>query len=647
MTYRLASLACALFGALVIWGPGEGHAAAWERQWLSTVEPVLDRHCVKCHGGVRQRGGLDVRSLENLLRGGSEGPAVVPGNPAESRIVRYTHPGAETQMPPDGRPLLSGSEQNALRAWIASLPSFKPPMTEGESAASTYVKWLKAQSKPEWNPNPRLGIDEVIDGFVRRGWRERKVHPAKPAPEEAFVRRVYLDLAGRIPTVSEARHYVQDKSPRKRERLVNDLLAAESYAQRMRDVFDAALMSRGNEAVMKGRAGAKWHEFLERSFRENRPWNEMVRAMVVARGSTEEDRGAHWFLYERKDNHQTVAEALAPIAYGIRMDCAQCHNHPLSWEIEQRHYWGMVAALKRSKNVESAAGPGVAESAVGGFISFMNLKKESQPALLAFPDGKEIQEVRPGANEKEEDLPDLYVVPPPAGKQKPEQPSIPKISRRTLLADSISRENPLLARAFVNRMWALLLGRGLVHPLDSMDSKHPASHPGLLDWLSRDFEQSGFDVKRLVRGIVLSLPYRLDSKMPGSRVAPPPESFAAGLEKPLTAEQLFASVRVVAGRHGQPLSAQENAFLETLTGRFPDVWNPEYQFTLQQAMFLSNNPGLHRLLSSGPAEEGLEALFERVLGRAPMEQERRELARRKSGLVLWALVTSPEFLLNH
>jgi hypothetical protein len=118
---------------------------------------------------------------------------------------------------------------------------------------------------------------------------------------------------------------------------------------------------------------------------ENRPWNETVRGCVGGTGEAPESKGASWFLYERRNNHQGIAEAVAPVVYGTKIDCAQCHDHPLAREIKQAHYWGLVAAFNRSKNVDG--GNVVGESAIGGFINFTNLKKESQPAVVTLLNG--------------------------------------------------------------------------------------------------------------------------------------------------------------------------------------------------------------------------------------------------------------------
>ena len=119
------------------------------------------------------------------------------------------------------------------------------------------------------------------------------------------------------------------------------LLAANAYAVRMRQLWDVILMGRpkrGNQEDRRKQNG--WWTFLETAFRTNRPWNESVRDLLVARPDKPESNGASWFLYERHNEHQAIAEAVAPVVYGTRIDCAQCHDHPLVREIKQGHYWG-------------------------------------------------------------------------------------------------------------------------------------------------------------------------------------------------------------------------------------------------------------------------------------------------------------------
>jgi hypothetical protein len=348
-----------------------------------------------------------------------------------------------------------------------------------------------------------------------------------------------------------------------------------------------------------------------------------------------------------------MAEAVAPEIYGTRIDCAQCHDHPLAREIKQAHYWGLVAAFNRSKNVEGAE-PAVAESAVGGFINFTNLKKESQPAVIAMLNGPTIEETRPAPDAKQDDTPDGYV--DPKAKVK-----VPKFSRRAALADAATIDNPLLARSFVNHAWAILFGRGIVHPVDEINSKHPASHPELLEWLAKDFADHHYDMRRLIRGIVLSHGYQLAA--PGQD-SPPPEAFAAAMEKPLIAETLLRSTEIATGVPNDDPKMRE-AFVDS----FPDVLPRVVRTTIQQAMFVANSPDFAGFFRPAPGsaveqiaampkpEDRVREVFRRALVRPPeadeLTQGVRFLQNSKGspadavGQLLWALATGPEFITNH
>jgi hypothetical protein len=226
----------------------------------------------------------------------------------------------------------------------------------------------------------------------------------------------------------------------------------------------------------------------------------------------------------------------------------------------------------------------------------------------------------------------------------------------------VTKDNPLLMRAFVNRTWAQFFGRGLVHPVDEINSRNRASHPALLEWLTRDFTEHGGDVKRLVRAIVRSRAWQR-AAWSGEGEAPPAQHFAAFAERPLPAETLARSVELVLGR-----SVSDAGFHAEVAAKFPDVMPREYLATTQQAMFLTNAPAVAALLS---AEGGTAAVlareadpgvvvrrsFEAVLGRGPDADEAAGAqafleklgARRESAVrsLLWALVCGPEFLTNH
>ncbi len=216
------------------------------------------------------------------------------------------------------------------------------------------------------SPFGSASIAARIDREIGGGYSKHGVEPASLCSDEDFVRRVYLDLAGRIPTVAERNSFIADPSPSKRLACIDGLLAGEDYVQNFTDTFDSVLMGRGNRGKVAERRKL-WRPYLEDVFRSNRPWDQVARELLLARPETPEQAGAVWYLFERQDNAQAIAEAVAPAFFGIRIDCAQCHDHMIASEIRQQHYWGLVAFLNRSKNQKTDAGPRISESDIGGF----------------------------------------------------------------------------------------------------------------------------------------------------------------------------------------------------------------------------------------------------------------------------------------
>lgn len=650
--------------------------------WGAHIEPILAKNCFKCHGETKQKGHLDLRSLEAAMKGGDNGSAVLAGQPDQSPLLQRVHPMAEGHMPPGQGQQLSVDEIELLRLWVERLPRPAGPVSGSSKLAAAdkpQATLLQIATAVKWEPPAGMSRDQAVDFLIQRGWQDRKVIPTGRCDDATFVRRVYLDLFGRIPTVDEAAGFVADKNSAKRGALVDRLLASEEYAQHMADVMDVVLMGRQANEPPKRRRGKrddgdgaqvkkKWEGYLESAFAENRPWNKVVYDLIDARPQKADDAGAVWFLYQRQENYQAMAEAVGPLAFGVQIGCAQCHSHPLAREIGQQHYWGLVAAFNRSKNAGAPGGAGLAESAVGGFVNFTNLKKESQPALLALLTDQTIAEDRPADGAKEDDSADKYAIAPGDKHETPGTLATPKFSRRQKLAEAVTQDNPLLARAMVNRVWAMLMGRGLVHPVDEMDSRHPPSHPELLAWLARDFEAQGYDIRKLVRLIVLSDAYQLAGGV-ADPIASPPEAFARALERPLSAEAIHRSLLVATGRFTDEGEAKSAPLAQTLAKTFPDLFASEYNASLQQAMFLSNNPLLDELLRpeaddttaallklSSPIER-VNRAFAICYGRLPNAEEQQQAiayldahsTNPEAGVrqLLWAMLCSAEFLMNH
>lgn len=543
------------------------------------------------------------------------------------------------------------------RLLLAAILTAAPAIAAGMASAS---------QAPAADAASSVEMTRAIDQLVEHRRQEKQVAAAAVCDDRTFARRVYLDLAGRIPTPDEADRFAADPATEKRAALVDRLLAGPEYGRHMRDVFDVVLVGRPAPERRRRRgpeAGGfrnEWLGYLERSFNENRPWDRMMADMLRARPESEKDRGAVWFLYSRQEKYQDIAEAISPAVFGVQIQCAQCHDHPLSAEIKQKHYWGLVAFFNRGKNKTTKLGPRVAESAIGGFSEYATLTGESRKSELTFLGVDLVPEQRPEGDAKQVDAPDLYrPLPDNAG----DEPPVPKFSRREAFVDQVVRPNPLVARAAVNRFWALLMGRGLVHPVDKMDSTHPPSHPELLDRLAADFQRGGYDVKRLARAITLSRPYQLEARVtPGAQ----PEDFAYGLEKPLTAEMLHRSLLTAAtGR----TDAEDAELRAGLTEAFPDVFAEEQISTGRQAMFLSNNALVQKLVQPGggntaerlaaiadPAARVREA-FRVAYAREPAPDElveavaflkaRADRPQQATAQLWWAILSGAEFRFNH
>lgn len=653
----------------------EAQADAWDAH----VRPLLESKCLKCHGGVKQKGGLDLRSLPSILEGGETGPAVVPGKPDTSLLFELIQPGADPHMPPKGEPLTS-EETLLMRVWIEGLDG----------------KTIEANAQvevPAWAPPEGTTLTEAIDLQLEAGWQKESVQPAAVCDDETYVRRAYIDLIGRIPTASERSGFLQNPASDKRAALVSRLMESAEFPRHMSEIFDTVFLRRDSDGQSRrgDRQSNKWFDYLSWAFSTNRAWDQMAADLLLARPGSKEESGASWFLAEKKDDPNIMATEAARTLLGKQIQCAQCHDHPVSPEIEHKHYWGMVAFFKRSFRVKTPEGIRVAESATGGYSEYKDLGGQSFEAELAFLNGKTLPEERNEGPEAAE----LYTVAPPDSyfeqvakkdddkkkdKKKrrgpPEMPvlPVPKQSRRALLSQEIINDNPDFAAAAVNRFWAYLTGRGLVHPVDQMDSAHPASHPQLLAWLAREFAANGYDARRLIAGIMASKAYQLDSAHPAQR-PPLPQTFARMVPKPLPAESLYRSLLVAAGNapeaDGTFKDIDTDQYRRLLIERFPALFPEVVSPNVGQSLFFTNNPLVQELISATDAdvpenttarmiaetnhEARTRLAFEQVLGRAPDSEElaqavayfeNRPANTAAAEQLLWALIAGSEFRFN-
>ncbi|HXG08232.1 MAG TPA: DUF1553 domain-containing protein [Gemmataceae bacterium] len=487
---------------------------------------------------------------------------------------------------------------------------------------------------------------------------------AAPAADAEFLRRAYLDLAGRIPSVQEARDFLADPAPDKRAKVIDRLLDSPDYPRRMQELFHVMLMERLGDHP-------EWTRYLQKSFEANKPWDQMAREILNPITEDESLQGAAFFYTKRLENfgqnpvdYPGLTRDVGRLFLGKDLRCAECHDHIFIAEYKQEDFQGLFAIYRNTVLVDPKK-PAVGEQLMTKKLEYSSVfRKVPKSTGPRIPGGKEIE--IPVLKKGEE-----YVKPP---DRKTRFPGIPRFSPLAELAKQLpTASNPAFSRNIVNRLWFILMGRGLVHPLDLHHAENPPSHPELLDLLAKEFVEHRFDIKWLLRELALSQTYQRSSVLPEGVKELPPESFLVANEKRLSAEQLLASMLEATGMRERVLGNKGTA--EAARAKFVKAFanperEPEEEFnpSLKAALFVLNDdlvlswltpqPGnlidrLSKLEDSQVAEE----LYLSVLTRRPTVEEQAEVAdylhknasRRAVALghLAWALLASTEFCVNH
>lgn len=519
-------------------------------------------------------------------------------------------------------------------------------------------------------PSAELSIPAVIDQLLEAELAKRNVVPAARADDRTILRRTTLDLAGRVPTIAEQAEFAAQSPSERRDLLVERLMQSPDFAYHLRNEWDAMLMP-------ANQSNGEWKEYLLKVARENRGWDQVFSDMLIAKDTDDERKGALRFLKVRGNSLDDLTNDTSALFFGVSINCAKCHDHPLVEDWKQDHYFGLQSFFARTYVTRSQR---LAEKPWEE-VKFKTTKGEEKTARLMFLTGMEVVEPvverdeaqRKADNEEVKRQRDDDKAPPP-----PEPAFSPRLE---LVKLALAPENrSFLARSIVNRTWARLMGRGLVHPVDQLHSANPASHPELLDWLERDFETHGFDVKRLIRGIVSSESYARSSRWTQEGETPAPELFALMPVRPLTPRQLSLALSLVSSHPDRFQSVLQQASwapareqLENqsngLAGSF-EYPGEHFQVSVTEALMFSNGARIQNeylrdggdrligwLLSRSTDDEAVSSAFQAILAReaepAELEFFREYLTarsdRRLAALqqVVWALLTSPEFRFNH
>ena len=335
-----------------------------------------------------------------------------------------------------------------------------------------------------------------------------EIHPGPESPlctDGEFLRRVYLDLVGRIPSAEEARKFLADPSPEKRTEIVDQLLAHPAYAQHMAQVVDLMLMERRADKYVKK---AEWNSYLLTSFQQNKPFNQLAHEILAADGVDEKVRGPAKFYLDREAEPNLITREVGRMFFGMDLQCAQCHDHPSIDDYYQADYYGLFAFVSRSYLFQpDKKKPAVLAEKAEGDAKFKSVFTEEEGSTLPrLPGSVEIDE----PNFAKEDA--YQVKPDP--KKKEVRP-IPKHSRRQELANrATDGSNRVFNRNLANRLWAHMMGRGLVHPVDQHHSDNPPVQPQLLELLADELAKSKFDVKSMLRQLALSRTYQRSVDLP-------------------------------------------------------------------------------------------------------------------------------------
>jgi hypothetical protein len=500
-------------------------------------------------------------------------------------------------------------------------------------------------------------LTRAIDTEIDRRLAERKIPVSPPADDAEFLRRVTLDLTGRIPTYRRTVQFLESSDPDKRRRLIDELLASPAFAQHFATVWRNLLAPPDPVGNTKAKGNRDtFSPWLAEQFQRGRGWDRIVRDLLTAEGPLK-DTPQNAFLMANADNFQPLPERVAGSAaalfWGLQLRCAECHNHPFTaWK--QTDFWATAAFFGRLR-FTGFKGPGVPSlvevepEKVRGTVG-IEIGPLSGKAAGQFVEARFLQGATPPL--------------PARGALRPD-----------FAAWAASADNPWFARATANRVWAHFMRRGLIESLDDLESSEP-SHPELLQKLARELIAGDFRLDHLARAICNSQAYQRSSRpLPGNE--DDHESYSRMALVPLSPEALYDSLAVVmavdknaqwgkgkntAKREGTPTWPARDEFARAFrsqgqTGSGVAMGLPQLLELLNGPLLNQGAPVVEKLAATNSDHAaGLTELYLTVLSRRPGAEEVRVLSayldRRKDARVgyrgvLWMLLNSGEFALNH
>jgi len=610
-------------------------SAARPIDFTRDIKPILQISCVRCHARGRDRGGFSIETRERMLKGGDDGPALVPGDSASSHLIALVAGLDPDEVMPKKGSRLTSEQIGLLRAWIDQGAAWDPEVSFARPAPQNLVP--RAPDLPSDASLPANPVDRLLVSY----FAQHDPTPARLSGDRQFIRRATLDIVGELPTPEEVRVFVAERQIRKRDRLVARLLGDDRrYAQHWLSFWNDLLRNdyRGTGYIDGGRENIT--AWLYAALANNLAYDRFVAALVNPTPASEGfAKGIVWrgVVNASQTPAMQAAQNISQVFMGVNLKCASCHDSFINdWQLSDSYGLASIYASSPLEMVECDRPTG----------------KTARMKFLY--DG-------------------LGTI----------DPSAPRDVRLEQLSHVLTGpKNGRLARTIVNRLWAQFMGRGLVESVDDMD--RPAWDQDLLDWLAEDLVAHGYDLKHTMTVVLTSEAHGRQAvdvtERPGAYV------FRGPAIRRLTAEQFVDGISAITGvwqakqaakvdvtlvsAHAAPLASRTRAALANADPLMTALGRPNREqvvtvrtsaATTLQALELENGStlaaalhrGAERLVAMRPLTTNalIDRVFERAFSRLPTRTERvlctQLLGARPTGDgvedLLWSIVMLPEF----
>lgn len=521
----------------------------------------------------------------------------------------------------------------------------------------------------------------ALDAMIEKGLAAAKTPVSPLTTDEEFVRRAYLDLTGKLPSIEEVRTFVTSKEKDRRAKLVDKLLGSTAYAENWARYWRDVVFYRAPNANPRLVGYPVLEDWLAEQFAKNRPWDEIAGEIITATGTNDVD-GATAFTVAQEGQPVELAGEVSRIFMGVQIHCAQCHDHPSDvWKRQQFHeFAAFFSGIQSRRN-------GQTQPPTYAVRNLPNAPKYTMPDL------KDPSKSIPIT-------PKFFL-----GDAKPVPTSLKAEQRRTLVASYVTgQDNPWFAKAFVNRVWYSLMGEAFYNPIDDLGPTRTANSPEVIEALASQWQQGGYDIKWLFRTIMNTKAYQRESRSTNTAAGRTP--FASNCPSRLRSDQIFDALahaldlspeNMVPARAARRMAAAKAAKGQAEKGkdekadpkadaafrknaarngpRFqfnstfgvdPSLSNDDVLGTIPQALFMMNSPIINRSVQANPTtmlgellastpdnKTALDALYLKVLARRPNAKEvvvcgkyLDTVGNRREAFedILWSLVNSTEFI---